>query len=89
MAKKSRKTVSMVVTQGCNLRCVYCYEANKTNQTMPVETALGIVHKVLGSTDAGYDECVLEFFGGEPFLNFNLIRQVCDSTWGQPWNKPY
>jgi radical SAM protein with 4Fe4S-binding SPASM domain len=56
---------------------------------MQPETAIQTVENYLSNKTNEYDECVIEFFGGEPFLNFPLIRQVCEYVWSKQWNKPY
>jgi len=87
--KPVRRSVSLAVTQNCNLACSYCYEDYKTKQVMSFETAINIVEKYLSSSSDEYDECAIEFFGGEPFLNFSLIKQVCEYVWARKWQKPY
>jgi len=89
MTQPIRKNVTLVVTQNCNLACTYCYEGYKSKQVMPLETALNIVESYLSNSTDEYDECVIEFFGGEPFLNFPLIKQVCEYVWAKTWKKPY
>jgi radical SAM protein with 4Fe4S-binding SPASM domain len=87
--KPVRKTVSLAITQSCNLSCSYCYEDHKSKQVMSLDTAINIVERYLASSSEEYDECVIEFFGGEPFLNFSLIKQVCEYVWERQWRKPY
>ena len=33
------KTLMLILTENCNLNCVYCYEHHKTLDDMPFETA--------------------------------------------------
>ena len=56
---------------------------------MSLDIALPIVEKYLSSGSTEYDECAIEFFGGEPFLNFPLIKQICEYVWSKNWKKPY
>lgn len=71
------RTISLVVTESCNLSCVYCYEHNKSQANMTFETAKTIIDKELKErTPSEYT--YIDFFGGEPFLNFELIKQVYD-----------
>ena len=63
-----------------NLNCKYCYEKNKSLRTMSLETALSIVEEELMKDD-GFDICEIQFLGGEPFFEFNLIRNICDFIW--------
>lgn len=84
-----RKSISLVVTQNCNLSCSYCYEGYKTKKIMPYNIAIDIVERYLSNSSDEYDECAIEFFGGEPFLNFVLVKQVCEYVWNRKWTKPY
>jgi len=84
-----RKTVALTVTQNCNLACTYCYEGYKSKQEMPYELAVDIIDQYLNSSSSSYDECVIDFFGGEPFLNFPLIKRICEYVWSRKWKKPY
>jgi len=56
---------------------------------MPTNLALQIISHYLSNSDNSYDECVFEFFGGEPFLAFPLIKEICEFTWSKNWKKPY
>ena len=71
------RTISLTVTQRCNLACIYCYEHNKSAADMTFETAKRILDAEL-RTGAPKENTYLEFFGGEPFLNFALMREVYD-----------
>ena len=69
------KAVSITLTQSCNLACVYCYEQHKSSQIIPVDTAKRIIDIELAGCD-NYDHIELDFFGGEPFLAFDEIREL-------------
>jgi len=62
------------VTSACNLACRYCYEGNaKINQMMDRTTA----DRILGYIEENADEkeeISVVFHGGEPLLNFELIK---------------
>lgn len=81
-----KKTIMLTITEDCNLQCSYCYEKNKTLHTMKLETAMHILDQELVVAD-GFDECEIQFFGGEPFLEFGLIREICDYIWSHSWPK--
>lgn len=36
-----------------------------------------------------YDEVEIDFFGGEPFLEFKLIKEVCEWVWSRKWKNKY
>ena len=74
-----KKTILLTLTIRCNLNCVYCYECMKDSKKMSFDTAKSIIEKELGKEQ---DEIYLiEFHGGEPFLNFELLQAVCEWFW--------
>lgn len=86
-----RRNCTLVVTHRCNLRCRYCYETRKDSRSMDFATARTIVERELSRTaelpDA--DEILFDFLGGEPFLEFPLIREIAEWTWSEPRLVPY
>ena len=80
------KSVTFQVTDACNLACTYCYQINKGTRKMSFETAKKFVDLLL-SGDKGFDTYVgvdkspaiiLEFIGGEPLLEVELIDKIID-----------
>lgn len=67
--------VTLTITEACNLNCVYCYENHKSKKVMTLETAKNIIRT---EALAANENCMIEFdlFGGEPFLYFELIKQI-------------
>ena len=77
----SRRRISMLmVTHACNLNCTYCYEAHKKNAYMELELAKKIISKeaIFVEESSEFDELEIDFMGGEPFMNFPLIRAVVE-----------
>ena len=74
MAEARRKIITITVTQSCNLNCTYCYEKNKSSRDMDFDLVKKILDEALND-DERFDEYEIDFFGGEPFLKFDLIRQ--------------
>lgn len=72
------KGVTLNITNGCNLNCVYCFEHSKNPRHMSVEDAVKIYDKCYNNyLKADYKEPFLvNFFGGEPFLNFEVMEAV-------------
>lgn len=74
------------VTEDCNLKCTYCYQINKSCHGMDFETAKLYCDMILAGTapyildkDNKYPQgAVIEFIGGEPLLQIDLISQICD-----------
>ncbi len=79
MQKKSVRTITLIITENCNLSCRYCYEHNKSISNMSFETAKSILDKELMTCSKEKNESIIiELFGGEPFLNFELIKQIVE-----------
>lgn len=74
--------VYLFLTQSCNLKCIYCYGDGGgygTGGNMEVETAFMAVDWLIEK--AGKMKKIhLGFFGGEPFLNFPLMKAVVEYT---------
>ena len=69
------------VTEICNMRCRYCvyggYYKNErihSNRIMAVETGKYAIDFFL--QESGNRELILNFYGGEPFTNFPVIKAV-------------
>lgn len=80
-AGKTIKDVTLQVTEDCNLRCSYCYQTNKTHARMSKETALAFIDQLLEDkipycNRENASGLTLEFLGGEPFLEMELIDTV-------------
>src|SRR5271157_1245997 len=79
--------VTLTITHDCNLRCRYCYEPNKSrNQYMTHEVAQKAIVEFM-EADNEYNGVEFAFFGGEPMLVFNLIRDLVDWFHTIPWRK--
>lgn len=72
-----KRNVTIMLTNKCNLNCVYCFETNKGNREIKISTALEIIEKEMNGDDE-YDTIEFNLFGGEPFLRFDLIKQIYD-----------
>ncbi len=73
------KSLCLFMSSNCNLQCRYCFarppgkgKDNKGNMSRDV--AFRAVDLLL--EQEGGDFCELDFFGGEPLLNFPLIRET-------------
>lgn len=80
------RNITFQVTSGCNLRCSYCYEHHKGAEHMSIETGRKIVDYLLDLYEQGDSDfinrntraVVLDFIGGEPLLEAELIEHICD-----------
>ena len=81
------RTLMLMVTNSCNLNCVYCYEIHKTLHKMDFETATRAILDVFDET--GFDGVSIQFMGGEPLLAFPLIKDVSEWLWSKNIKYPY
>lgn len=67
-------------TLECNCRCWYCYETHHKEMVMSEVT---LIHLKEFITDilSNYDELIVSFFGGEPFMEFDrIVRPIMEWT---------
>ncbi|MEK7448751.1 MAG: radical SAM protein [Planctomycetota bacterium] len=78
--KRSGVSFYLLLSQGCNLGCVYCYNGEKTygvskKLMMKEEVAYKGIDKIARSLASG-KELTIVFLGGEPLLNWGLAKKV-------------
>lgn len=83
--KLNMSNIVLQVANDCNLNCKYCYGAggtyNRVRELMTFETAKKAIDYFVANSGSRKLLYVI-FFGGEPLLNFTLIKQVihyCES----------
>ena len=80
------RTITFQITDDCNLCCSYCYQINKGHHKMPFEIAKTLIDELLHNDKLieNYVKSknslgvILEFIGGEPLLEIDLIDQIID-----------
>ncbi len=80
------RTFTFQVTDDCCMACTYCYQTNKSHHSMSFETAKKVVDMLLDMDNPcpyldpykNTSSIVFEFIGGEPFMEIDLITQICD-----------
>lgn len=74
------KNITFIVTKDCQLACKYCYLVGKnTKERMTFDVAKQAIDYILDHEDEMREESVVwDFIGGEPFLEIDLIDQICD-----------
>ncbi len=82
------KSITLVLTHQCNLACTYCYEKHKDNQRMSLETAKSIIDKEL-TQDDGTTDVEIDLFGGEPLLEFPLVKSLVEYAKSKDYPKEY
>ena len=60
------------LTMRCNLSCSYCYGNARRSDTMPLQVARDAVDFFLPRAR----HLMLQFFGGEPLLQFGMLKEV-------------
>lgn len=85
--KNNLSQMILEVTSNCNLRCKYCsfsgrYSSSRTHQkeNLPLDTAIKAVEYFIGNSKADKSPPAISFYGGEPCLNFGLIREIVEFT---------
>ena len=85
--KSNLSSITLQVTQNCNLRCAYCiYSGSYVNRThnnkrMQLETAIKAVDFLYRHSSQSHIISI-GFYGGEPLLEFDLIQKVVDYAEG-------
>jgi len=78
MRRSQRSIVNLVAytTEACNLACDYCFVPKKKNpKSMDNKTGEAMVDFLIKNSGAE-KRVSIAFFGGEPLLNFGLIKHV-------------
>ena len=83
-----RRTCMLIITHQCNLNCRYCYESFKSRKAMPLGLAKEIVAREFAAAD-GYEGVSVDFIGGEPMVQFELMREIAEWIWSNDWPKPH
>lgn len=75
------RRLQLLLSQMCNLECVYCYEAqngsNDKKRLMSFEMARQAVDYLVHRSSRRRD-LQITFFGGEPLLNIKVMKKVVD-----------
>ncbi|AGA70881.1 six-Cys-in-45 modification radical SAM protein [Desulfitobacterium dichloroeliminans LMG P-21439] len=80
-AKPIVKAICLHVAHDCNLRCNYCFAGTGAfggqRGLMDWETGKKAIDFVLEAS-AHRKHCEVDFFGGEPLLNFQVVKDLVD-----------
>lgn len=79
----------LLVTYKCNLRCSYCYEPKFLTSHMTEEQVQGILSKEIPSIVDTCDELEIHFMGGEPLLEFQMLKNIAEWLWTKPFAVPH
>ena len=83
---KKAKMITFQVTDACNLCCSYCYQFHKGTHAMSFETAKKFIDYIFDckhkpNSPFCIDDTIgliIDFIGGEPFLQIDLIEQITE-----------
>jgi uncharacterized protein len=78
--KGTRFSPSLCVTHNCNLNCIYCYQKHDTNNRMTFEVARKSIDWIFSNVPEDMVGVEVSFIGGEPLLEYDLIRKIYDYT---------
>jgi uncharacterized protein len=73
---------TLFLTHRCNLKCDYCY-VSKSSDCMPLSVARRVIEFAFQNTPPT-DDIDIGFFGGEPLLEFPLLRTVTQMVRSHP-----
>ena len=69
------RQIELILTQGCNLKCDYCFVGDQSDRTIsPTNAQLAIDFLLRESADL--HEVHVTFFGGEPMLAWRRIKEL-------------
>lgn len=68
-------SLTFILTENCNYRCSYCYQqkGNRVLNKSTIKNALDFFSPHL------HEESYIHFYGGEPLLNFDLIKYTVNN----------
>ncbi|MCL2248948.1 MAG: Cys-rich peptide radical SAM maturase CcpM [Oscillospiraceae bacterium] len=83
--KRNINQMTLQITQECNFRCAYCsygakdfqYQREHSPKKMSMETAFKAVDFYVANS-VGRDTSTVGFYGGEPLLEFELIKCIVE-----------
>lgn len=71
-------SITINVTNNCNLNCKYCFEHEKNKNFMSPQTAIDIIDTSYKKINKELNEFTINIFGGEPLLNWPTIKALID-----------
>lgn len=73
------KALCLNIAHDCNIRCGYCFASTGDyhggRKLMPLEVAKGAIDFLL-ETSGNRKRLEVDFFGGEPLMNFDVIKET-------------
>lgn len=80
-AERPLKALCLHIAHSCNITCEYCFASNGTfgghRTLMSVEVAHAAIDMLL-SHSGSRKHCEIDFFGGEPLVNWGVIKDAVE-----------
>lgn len=73
----SKISLTICPTLNCNFGCTYCYEGNKSCSKPMTSKVAGLIPEFI-QKHQGARQLSIEWFGGEPLLEFEMICHITD-----------
>lgn len=84
------KAMCLHISHDCNLRCDYCFagtgDYGNGRKNMPTEVGMLAIDYLLEKSE-GRRNLEVDFFGGEPLLNFDVVKEIV--TYARSKEKEY
>lgn len=70
------RSLSLYLTESCNLACSYCFAANMQQRPIEAQLARDAMDRLLFRPDNPAREVAVTFWGGEPLLAFDRMAEL-------------
>jgi uncharacterized protein len=67
--------MEIFISEGCNMRCDYCFEPYKRPAKMNVDTGCATIDFLMKESGDNKELSIL-LFGGEPLIGFDVIKEI-------------
>ena len=85
--EKLERNIYITTNVSCNLNCIYCYEDKASNETFDVDMAKERLSELLSIKTE--KQTIINLHGGEPFMVFPKIKELCEWLWLQEFPEKY
>lgn len=78
-------TLELTTTNSCNWKCEYCFEQGCQNSTSLSKIKIPVIIEKIKSVlnnpwfEKNFDIFKIDFWGGEPFLNYEPIKEIVET----------
>ncbi len=74
-------TIEFIFSEKCNLHCNYCGSRGKYGRKSNIRISWENIENTINfvSNNFKHESLIIKFFGGEPLINFSLIKRIIQS----------